>query len=127
MKKILFLAVMVVTLISLPKEVKAEEIYKAKATAYSYNSGTTATGTIPTEGRTVASKREYFGKVMQIWLDDGDGLIKPENFLGSYVVEDIGAEPIKKGYVIDVFIKDYDRAVNFGCKRIIYKVVDANG
>lgn len=127
MKKILLAVIMAATLLSVTKEVKAEEIHKAKATAYCYNSGTTATGTIPTEGRTVASKREYFGKVMMIWLDDGDGLVKPENFIGSYVVEDIGAEPIKKGYVIDIFIKDYDRAKQFGCKQIIYNVVEANG
>lgn len=127
MKKILFAVIMAATLLSVTKEVKADDFCKAKATAYCYNSGTTATGTIPTEGRTVASKREYFGKVMQIWIDDGDGLVKPENFIGSYVVEDIGAEPIKKGYVIDIFIKDYDRAKQFGCKQIIYKVVEANG
>lgn len=99
---------------------------KAKATAYCLK-GITATGTEPKEGRTVASKPEYFGKTMIIYVDDGDGNIKSENYLGTYIVEDTGAKSVRNGYVVDVYITDYNRAVEFGCVDILYQIVDAEG
>lgn len=108
------------------RDVSAEEILNIKATAYCYNSGRTATGTIPKEGRTIAGKREWFGKIACLWEDNGDG-IQPENFIGSYIVEDTGGEPIRKGYVVDVFIEDKARAKEFGSKNVIVVLIDANG
>jgi len=107
------------------KPVKAET-YTAKATAYCLK-GTTATGTTVTEGRTVASKREWFGKTMIIYENDGDGLIKPQNYIGTYIVEDTGCDNIKKGYVVDIYIEDYYRAKQFGAKDIIFQIVDSEG
>lgn len=125
MKKILI--ALIIALLTISTEVKADtEIHKAKATAYCLK-GQTATGTTVTEGRTVASKREWFGKTMIIYENDGDGLIKPENYLGTYIVEDTGSESIRKGYVIDVYISDYDRAIQYGCKDILFILIDAEG
>lgn len=109
-----------------PREAKAEELLNIKATAYCYNSGQTATQTVPLEGRTLAGKREWFGKTAYIWEDKGNG-IEPENFIGIFTVEDTGGQPIRDGYVVDVFIKDYDRAIEFGCKRVYVWLVDAKG
>lgn len=129
MRKKLYSAIVLVILSMMffVATVKADEIKKATATAYCYNSGTTATGTIPTQGRTVASKKEYFGKTMLIWIDDGDGQIKPKNFIGTYICEDTGSEPIKKGYVVDIFIKDKKEAINFGSRKIIYQIIESEG
>jgi len=108
---------------------KASELKRAKATAYCLK-GKTATGTeltSTTDRRVVASKREYFGKLMYIWIDDGSHVPSPDRFLGIYTVEDTGSESIRKGYVVDVFVPDYNEAIQFGSKDIIYQVVDANG
>lgn len=124
MKKIAFLTMMVALMI--PTKVKADELHKCWATAYCI-SGTTATGNQTREGRTVASKREWFNSTMYIWEDTGDGEIHPENFLGMYVVEDTGSENIRNGRVIDIYISDLDRAKEFGSKRVIIQVVESEG
>lgn len=126
MKKILIMAAGL--LLMFPSKVKAAEpeFYKAWATAYCI-SGTTATGTQTKEGRTVASKREWFGKTMYMWADDGSGEIKPENFIGIYTVEDTGGDTIQNGSVIDVYIEGYQNAKEFGSKRVIFMLVDAEG
>lgn len=107
-------------------KVKAEEIHTAKATAYCLT-GTTATGTQTKDNHTVASKREWFGKVMIIYLDTGDHKIHPENYIGTYVVEDTGSEPIKKGYVIDIYMPSYNDCRQFGVKNIVFQIVDSEG
>lgn len=125
-KAILFVSLL--GLLLMPREIKAAEpeLHKAWATAYCIT-GTTATGTQTVEGRTVASKREWFGKTMVLWEDDGSGEIKPENFLGIYTVEDTGGDTIKSGAVIDVYISEYTRAKQFGSKRVIFVLIDAEG
>jgi len=105
---------------------EASEIYKAQATAYCLT-GTTATGTQTTENHTVASKPEWFGCTMIMWLDDGDGIIRPQNYIGTYTVEDTGSEPIRKGRVVDVYISDYDSAIKFGRKKILFQIVESEG
>lgn len=125
MKKIAVIALLMISIAS-PVKVKADEIHKVWATAYCI-SGTTATGNQTKEGRTVASKREWFGRSMYVWEDTGDGEIHPENFIGLYVVEDTGSENIRNGKVIDVYMEDYDRAKEFGGKRVIIQVVESEG
>lgn len=102
------------------------EIHEVKATAYCYNSGQTATGTIPEEGRTLAGKREWFGKVVVVWENKGNG-IEPQNYIGTYICEDTGGKPIQKGYVVDVFIKEEQDAKVFGCKDVIIQIIDSEG
>lgn len=106
-------------------EVKAEEVLNIKATAYCYGT-VTATGTSPKEGRTLAGRREWFGKIACVWEDRGDG-IQPENFIGTYIVEDTGGQPIKDGYVIDIYMTDRNRCFEFGCKDVIVVLLDAEG
>lgn len=91
------------------------------ATAYC-KTGTTASGTWTTAYRTVAGKREWFGRGIHIWLDDGDGQIKPQNYLGRYIVEDTGGEPIRKGRVIDIYMPVKEDCKQFGGRRIIYEL-----
>lgn len=100
--------------------VKAE-IQRGWATAYCLT-GKTASGTYTTENRTVAGKISDFGKTVHIWLDDGDGQIKDENFIGTYVIEDTGGEPIRAGRVLDIYMPDKEDCKQFGGKRIIYMV-----
>ena len=122
-----FLIALITAVIAFSTPVKADtEFHTAKATAYCLK-GETATGTQVTEGRTIASKPEWFNKCMVMFEDDGDGVIKPENYLGTYIVEDTGGEPIRKGYVIDVYIEDYDRAIQYGSKDVIFMIIDAEG
>lgn len=110
----------------LTSKVGATEIHTAQATAYCLT-GTTASGVKTKAHHTVASKREWFGKVMIIYEDKGDHLIHPENYIGSYVVEDTGSEPIKKGYVVDIYIPNYEDAKQFGRKNIIFQLVESEG
>lgn len=125
MKKVLTLTLLLLLLTTRP--VQAEVItHKAWATAYCIT-GKTATGTYTTEGRTVASKREWFGCTMYVWEDEGDGKIKAENFIGVFTVEDTGGQTIQDGNVIDVYISDYERAKVFGSKRVIIQVVESEG
>ena len=125
MKKLLIALTIALLTISIP--VKADtQFYTAKATAYCLK-GKTATGTYVTEGRTVAGKPEWFGKTMILYEDSGDGLIKSENYIGTYIVEDTGSKSIREGKVIDVYIEDYTRAKQFGSKDVIFVLIDAEG
>ncbi len=117
----LFLALLIA------KPVKADVItHKAWATAYNIK-GTTATGTQTTQGKTVASKREWFGNTMYVWEDDGTGQIKPNNFIGVFTVEDTGGQTIQNGSVIDIYMSDYEECKQFGSKRVIIQVVESEG
>ena len=97
------------------------EIQRGWATAYCLT-GKTASGTYTTENRTVAGKISDFGKTVHIWLDDGDGQIKDENFIGTYVIEDTGGEPIRAGRVLDIYMPDKEDCKQIGGKKIIYMV-----
>ena len=109
-----------------PVRVNADEIRNVKATAYCLT-GKTATETHVRPG-VVAGKREWLGKTCVLWLDDGDGQIKPENYYGTFVFEDVGgSKAIKAGYVIDVWIEGYENAKNFGCKKMIMQIIDSEG
>lgn len=103
---------------SITANIKAAE--RCWATAYCLT-GTTASGTQTTENRTVAGKREWFGRAIHIWLDDGDGQIKMENYLGRYIVEDTGGKPIREGRVIDIYMPNREDCRQFGGRRIIYE------
>lgn len=125
MKRVALLTILMALLVAKP--VKADVItHTAWATAYNIN-GTTATGTQTTEGRTVASKREWFGYTMFVWEDDGTGQINPEAFIGMFIVEDTGGRTIQNGSVIDIFYKDYETCKQFGSKRVIIQLVESEG
>lgn len=73
----------------------------------SWSGGNTASGTVPTEGRTAACGSLDFGT--QIYIDG----------LGTYTVEDRGVE----GNWIDIYLNDHDRCNQMGMlSRGVYKV-----
>jgi 3D (Asp-Asp-Asp) domain-containing protein len=115
-----FLIITVFLALAVPMEAKAD-VRRGWATAYC-TSGTTASGTQTTENRTVAGMRKDFGKNVHIWIDDGDGQIKTENFVGSYVIEDTGGAPIREGRVLDIYMAASESCRQFGGKRIIYLI-----
>ena len=115
-----FLILTLLMAAAMPIEARAE-VRRGWATAYCLT-GTTASGTYTTEHRTVAGRRADFGKVVHIWLDDGDGQIKPENFIGSYVIEDTGGAPIREGRVLDIYMPEREDCRQFGGRRIIYQI-----
>lgn len=68
--------------------------------------GLTASGTVPTEGRTISADVQLYpiGTVI--------------NILGTdYIVEDTGSAI--KGNIVDVYFDSHDEAVQFGRKTII--------
>lgn len=70
--------------------------------------GITATGTVATEGRTIAVDPDVipYGSRVAIYYDDGR--------IVEYVAEDCGGAV--DGLEVDVFIADHDRAWNLGVK-----------
>ena len=118
MKRILVMTM----LLSLLMTVNARaDVRKGWATAYCLT-GKTASGTQTTANRTVAGRRADFGKTVHIWIDDGDGEIKMENFVGTYVIEDTGGKSIREGRVLDIYMPEYQDCKQFGGRRIIYIV-----
>lgn len=128
MKKfgLFIISLIAATLLFCAKNVRADEFLHIKSTSYCYNSGKTASGTVPEEGRTLAGCPEWYGMTVVMWEDKGSG-IQPENYIGTFICEDTGGEPIKKGYVVDVYIRDYERAVQYGSKDVIIQLIDAEG
>ena len=102
------------------EEKAAEKYVQMTATAYCID-GTTATGTHTRRG-IAAGKREWFGKKVAVYLDDGEG--NPGAFWGYYTIEDTGGEPIRNGKVIDIWMPDYDECMKFGRKKVHVCLVD---
>jgi len=123
MKRILIITALLTVLANVP--VRAAEVETVKAIATAYNlTGTTATGTQTTEGRTIAGKREWFGKVLVLWEDpDRSGKIKAENYIGTYICEDTGGKTVSGGQVVDVYMKSYEDCRNFGSKKVIIQII----
>lgn len=128
MKKRIF-TVILAFILMIPTKTNAQEleIYKVIATAYSPTGNLTYTETIPRFG-VVAGKKEWLGCTMMIWFDDGDGIIKPQNFYGAFSCEDLGgSQAIKNGKVIDIFLNTYDEAIQFGAKNVIIQIIKTEG
>lgn len=126
MKRVMILTMLIACL--LHSNTSAGEFKRSIATAYCLK-GTTATG-VELDGsykRVVASKREYFGKIMAVWIDEGDHIPKADNFLGLYEVADTGSESIRNGKVIDIYLPTYEECMEFGAKDIIYLVYESEG
>ena len=117
--------ILLFSLLAFTQPVKAQTV-TAWATAYCPTGNTTATGTIPKEGRTIAGKREWFGKILILFEDKGNG-IEPQNYIGTYICEDIGGATISSGAVVDVFIEDLQQAKIFGSKKVIIQIVESEG
>jgi 3D (Asp-Asp-Asp) domain-containing protein len=77
--------------------------------------GITASGTVATEGRTVAADIQVLALGETIYMEGLDGLI------GGFVVEDTGAGIT--GNRIDIFIADHQEATEYGVRELeVYQI-----
>jgi len=95
------------------------EYHSMIATAYCLK-GTTATGTQTRPG-IAASKREWFGKVARVYLNDGG---QPGKLLGDFRIEDTGGRPIRTGAVIDLWLEDEATCFAFGSKLVLVQIIE---
>lgn len=91
------------------------------ATAYC-QTGTTATGTYTTVGRTLAVNPGVIPYGTHVWLYLEDGTL-----VGDYYAEDTGGNMLERPYVIDIYMgTDYDTCIEWGVKRVsVYVEKDA--
>lgn len=105
-------------------EYRAEEVQlqgiEMQATAYCLT-GTTASGQ-QTHPGIVASKPEWIGKKMMIYLKDNNG--NQGNYLGTYEVADTGGKSIRTGNVVDIWMPTRDECMQFGRRNVIVYLVD---
>ena len=95
-----------------------------EATAYCYGA-TTCTGKKVREGYAAMSKR-YLGMTAFVYEADENG--EPLHYIGTYEIEDTGGdERIKNGNCIDIFIPDYNAAIEFGRKQVVVYLIEAKG
>lgn len=95
-----------------------------EATAYCYGT-TTCTGKPVREGFAAMSKR-YLGMTAIVYEADADW--EPLNYIGTYEIEDTGGDyRIKNGNCIDIYIPDYDAAIEFGRKQVVVYLIEAKG
>lgn len=101
--------------------VKADELefHSMKATAYCLD-GITASGQQTREG-ICASRPEWIGKTAAIYINDNETI---GDFLGYYEIEDTGDTPIRKGYVIDIWMDDYQDCIEFGAPDVYVLIID---
>ena len=93
----------------LKKESALTQVYQSREfefTAYAYNSGHTASGTIPKEGRTIAVDPAVIPLGSVVYIEG----------YGVRVAEDTGA--YIKGDRMDLYVKDWDAAKEFGRKKL---------
>ena len=95
------------------------EMHSMIATAYCLH-GTTATGTQTRVG-IAASKREWFGKTVRVYWNDGG---QPGELIGQYTIEDTGGRPIRNGSVIDIWMASKDECMQFGRRCVLVELVD---
>ena len=95
-----------------------------EATAYCYGT-TTCTGKPVREGIAAMSKR-YLGMTAHVYTEDENG--NPLDYIGTYEIEDTGGDyRIKNGNCIDIYIPDYDKAIEFGRQNVVVYLIEAKG
>ena len=95
-----------------------------EATAYCYGE-LTCTGKKIREGYAAMSKR-YLGMTAVVYEADENG--QPLDYIGTYEIEDTGGDyRIKNGNCIDIYIPDYEAAVEFGRKLVVVYLIEAKG
>lgn len=74
---------------------------------------------------TCAGKKDWYGKVASIYLDDNGNL---GEFLGYFEILDTGGdERIQNGTVLDIYIPDYDSCIEFGRRKVVVVLIDGEG
>ena len=96
-----------------------KECYHMEATAYCLK-GKTASGKPVREG-IIASKPEWIGKKVAIYLESKDGTAG--EYLGIYEVADTGSSPIREGRCIDIWKSDYNSCIKWGRRRVIVYIL----
>lgn len=119
MKRMMIVLAIVIGLFC-PVQAKAE-VLNIEATAYCTD-GITSTGEHTVEGITLAGCPRWYGKTVWVFEDKGNG-IQVENLIGCYICTDTGSSRIRNGEVVDIFISDYNRAIEFGRKKV-YVYID---
>lgn len=99
MRKALIIAFMVTMCI--PSKAKSDEPYKIRTTCYLPTGNRCANGDYPTEGLTVAFRREDIGKTAILYECNKDGTCGL--LIGFFEIEDTGGYYIRTGRRIDVF------------------------
>lgn len=128
---VLFLVIFRTPVQAMTDEVKYNPLYKQveepkvncyfmQATAYCIN-GRTASGENTRVG-IVASKPEWIGKTMAVYLRGKDG--KAGQFLGYFEVKDTGGSSIRNGNVIDLWLPTYEECMAFGRKEVVVFLID---
>ena len=90
---------------------------QGQATAYVATGNNTATGTVPTVGRTIAVDRNLIplGSAVRIEVPSAP------QYSGVYYAEDTGGAV--NGYIVDIFVGSQSEALNFGRRGIIITVL----
>ena len=98
-------------------------VQQMEATAYCCGTTRCDGGTVRTW--TCAGRKDWYGKVAAIYLDDNG---TPGEFLGYFEILDTGGdERIKSGAVLDIYIPDHDACIDFGRKKVIVSIIDGEG
>jgi len=100
------------------REEQHGELHSMIATAYCLT-GSTATGTTPRPG-VAASKPSWFGKTVKVYTNNAG---QPGRLIGTYTIEDTGAEPIQNGSVIDIWLPTEDECFQFGRRCVLVEVL----
>lgn len=117
MKKIIWSFIIGLLLIT-PVQASELDFKEMKATAYCLQ-GQTASGEYTREG-ICAGRPEWIGKTIAVYYNDNG---KIGDFLGYYEIKDTGAEPIKKGYVIDIWMEDKESCKQFGTQNVYVLII----
>lgn len=94
-----------------------------EATAYCY--GTTRCDGGKVRIGTCAAKKDWYGKVAAIYLDNGGEM---GEFLGYFEILDTGGdERIRNGTVLDIYIPDRDACIEFGRQKVLVVLIEGEG
>ncbi|MBQ5748742.1 MAG: 3D domain-containing protein [Oscillospiraceae bacterium] len=97
-----------------PKPEDLQLIDYFTATAYC-TTGTTATGTYTTVGRTLAVNPKMIPYGTHVWLFLEDGTL-----VGDFYAEDTGSNMMAHPYVVDIYMGEdsYDECIEWGARRV---------
>ncbi len=102
---------------------KVALVQPMEATAYCYGTTRCDGGAVRTG--ICAGKKDWYGKVAAIYLDDNGN---PGEFLGYFEILDTGGvERIRNGTVLDIYIPNYDACIEFGRRKVIVSIIDGEG
>lgn len=114
-----------------PEPKYVTEPYIIECTAYNPTGNPCRDGTYPVEGDTLAGKYCWLGRHCNLYYINDDGSIG--SLIGTYTFHDtgFGHDPdgdgigyIQTGQRIDLYMESYQRAVNWGVKKVYIEFLD---